>query len=414
VVGHTREKEPILRIARLTPALVIVVLAVVVRVELFPFQSNDYRVFVAQWYDFIAANGGFSALRFQFANYNVPYLYLITLLTYLPVPALAGVKIISVLFDLLLAFFTYRLVALKYPRGWMPFLAAAAVSLLPTVVTNGAMWAQCDSIYAAFGLGGVYYAVRSRPWLACVFFGLALAFKMQIVFLFPLLLVLALMRKLPWPALLVVPGVVLLMDGPALLAGADPGQLLTVYTDQVGEYTQLTLNAPNVYQFLGNDVDANLLRTVGVVVTAVLVLAVVFMAVASRARLTVSRVVLLAALFAILVPFFLPAMHERYFFVADVLSVIIAFYLPRRLWPVPLLVQFASFLSYLPFLNGLRTGEGVVDFGILTAAMAVALALVVWEFVAGSQVQLETRQDQQQQRATGQLAESVRGQQAEG
>jgi Gpi18-like mannosyltransferase len=376
---------------RRTPALVaatvivvlIVVLAVVIRVELFPFQSNDYRAFVAQWYDFISANGGFSALRYQFANYNVPYLYLIALLTYLPVPVLAGVKTISVLFDLLLAFYAYKLVALKYPRGWLPFAAAAVVSLLPTVVMNGSMWAQCDSIYAAFGLGGLYYAVRSRPWLACVFFGLALSFKLQIVFLLPVLAVLVLRRKIPWPALVAVPGVVLAMDVPALLVGASPSQLLSVYTDQVGEYSQLTLNAPNVYQLF--DFDPRV-RTLGIFVTGVLVLALVLLAVISRAPLSVSRVVLLGTVFVILVPFFLPAMHERYFFLADVLSVIVAFYVPRRLWAVPVLVQFASAFSYVPFLSGRRGGAQttMVDFWVLALAMLAALVLVVWEFAARS------------------------------
>lgn len=352
-------------------------LALAVRLVLVDFQSMDYRAFVAQWYDFIKANGGFSALRYEFANYNVPYLYLLAILTYLPVPTLIGVKVISILFDLLLAFYTYKLVALKYPRGWVPFLAAVTVSLLPTVVTNGAMWGQCDSIYAAFGVGAVYYAVRSRPWLACVFFGLALAFKLQIVFLFPLLLILVLLRKVPWPGLLVVPGVVLLLDGPALLVGANPAQLLSVYVDQAGEYTRLTLNAPNVYQFLTVTNSADMIRNAGVLFTGTLALIVILGVVASRMALTIPRVVLLATVFAILVPFFLPAMHERYFYLADALSVIVAFYFPRRLWPVPLLVQFASFFSYTPFLFG-RAG---VDLKWLALAMLAALVLVGRELV---------------------------------
>lgn len=377
--------DVVIRIARPVPAffvaVVTVLLVLAVRLVLFPFESLDYQAFVARWYDFISANGGFSALRYQFADYNVPYLYLLAILTYLPVPALTGVKVISVLFDLVLAFYAYKLVALKYPRGWLPFLAAVAVSLLPTVVTNGALWAQCDSIYAAFGLGGVYYLVRSKPWHACVFFGLALAFKLQTVFLFPLLLLLVLVRKVPWPGLLVVPGVVLVLDGPALLAGASPGQLLSVYTDQAGEYTALTLNAPNIYQFLNVTTGADLIRAAGVLFTGTLALIIVFAVLAGRMPVTVPRVVLLATVFAILVPFFLPAMHERYFYLADVLSVVAAFYFPRRLWPVPLLVQFASFLSYTPFLFG----RSAVDLRWLALAMLAALILVTRELL------LETR-----------------------
>lgn len=364
-------------------ATLAVAVAVVIRLELYDFQSSDYRAFVAQWYDFIKANGGFAAMRYQFADYNVPYLYLIALLTYLPVPVLAGVKTISVLGDLLLAFFVYRLVALRYPRGWTAFAAAGAVALLPTVVMNGAMWGQCDSIYAAFGLGGLYFAARSRPWWACVFFGLALAFKLQIIFLLPVLAVLVLRRRVPWRALLAVPAVVAALDIPALVAGASPAQLLSVYVDQMGEYQQLTLNAANIYQLVDFGDHATAVRNIALLVTAELVGGLILYAVVGRAPLTTGRIVLLGTVFAVGLPFFLPSMHERYFYLADVLSVVVAWHLPRRLWPVPVLVQFASAFSYVPFLS--QRGPGVettaVPFWLLALAMLAALVLLVWELV---------------------------------
>jgi Gpi18-like mannosyltransferase len=366
-------------IPAVTAALVIVV-AVVVRVSLYDFQSGDYRAFFGQWYTFIKSNGGFAALRYQFADYNVPYLYLMALLTYLPVPVLAGVKTISVLGDLLLAFYVYRLVALRYPRGWKAFAAAAVVALLPTVVMNSSMWGQCDSIYAAFAVGGLYYAVRSRPWLACVFFGLALAFKLQVIFLLPVLAVLVLRRKVPWSALLAIPAMVLALDVPALLVGANPADLLSVYTNQVGEYSQLTLNAANVYQLFSFDSSV---RSLGVFVAGVLVIALIAYAVFGNVRLTVFHAVLLGAVFVVLVPYFLPSMHERYFYLADVLSVVVAFYRPRRLWPVPVLVQFASAFSYAPFLlqRGFGQETTLVSFWVLALAMLAALVLLLWEFI---------------------------------
>jgi uncharacterized membrane protein len=69
-------------------------------------------------------------------------------------------------------------------------------------------------------------------------------------------------------------------------------------------------------------------------------------------QLTPTRIVLAATVSVLLVPFFLPAMHERYFFLADAMTVVAAFYLPRRLWALPVLEQFASFCAYLPFLLG--------------------------------------------------------------
>ena len=52
---------------------------------------------------------------------------------------------------------------------------------------------------------------------------------------------------------------------------------------------------------------------------------------------------------ALVVPFFLPQMHERYFFLADVLSIVYAFYHPQHSF-VPIVVVTSSLFSYFPFL----------------------------------------------------------------
>lgn len=356
-VENTLDREPPLPEAThrwwhaRTAAIVVLVLGgLAVRLAFFQYQSGDYLAFDSRWYDFIVQHGGLRALRYPFANYNVPYLYLLTILTYLPIPALYGIKLISVAFDLLLVFFTYRIVALRHPGTWWPVVAGAVVLYLPTVVLNSAAWGQADAIYSAFGIGAVYFALRDRPWLTCLFFGLAFAFKLQIVFLFPVLLLLVLRRRVPWTALLLIPGVYLLLDVPALLVGASWHDLLTVYVTQTDTYNELTLNAPNIYQYLGDVTDTALFRTLGIAVTGVLVLALVVPVVVRRLELTPTRIVLASTVSAVLVPFFLPAMHERYFYLADALTVIAACHLPRRLWALPVLEQFASGFSYAPFL----------------------------------------------------------------
>jgi Gpi18-like mannosyltransferase len=385
-------------VARAVVIAAVVCCALVVRFAFADFRSGDYDAFVSQWYAFIAQHGGFGALKYDFANYNVPYLYLLALLTYTPIPALYGIKLISVVFDLLLAFFAYRIVALRRPGTWWPVVAGAVVLFLPTVVMNSSVWAQADAIYSAFSLGAVYFVLRRRPWLACVFFGLALSFKLQAVFLFPVLVLLVARRRIPWPALLLVPGVYLLMDVPALLVGANLRSLLSVYVTETGTYNQLTLNAPNIYQFLGNVGHTATIKALGIELTGLLLLALIVPVVVKRIELTPTRIVLASAVCAVLVPFVLPSMHERYFYLADALTVVAAFYLPRRLWALPVLEQFASAFSYAPFLlatgGGGGTGGGgaggggfgggglatdtLVSFPILAAAMLAALALVVW------------------------------------
>lgn len=343
---------------RILAVVAIVLGALALRAVFYQDQSGDYVAFSGRWYQFIQQNGRFGALRYEFANYNVPYLYLLALLSYTPLPALVAVKSISVAFDLLLAFFVFRIVALRRPGTWWPVLAGAIVLYLPTVVLNSSMWGQADAIYSALGVGGVYFVLRRRPWLAWLFFALAFAVKLQIVFLFPLLLLLVLRRKLPWAGILLIPAVYLLLDVPALLVGASFHNLITVYVTESNTYDQLTLNAPNVYQFLGNVGNPHLIRDLGIALTAVLALALVVPAVVRRIELNTTRIVLAAAVSAVLVPYFLPAMHERYFYLADSLTVVAAFYLPKRLWALPILDQFASLFAYLPFLLGTTFGRG--------------------------------------------------------
>ncbi|MFE4973508.1 glycosyltransferase 87 family protein [Kitasatospora sp. NPDC056651] len=333
--------------------------ALLVRALLMEYESPDWHYFLGPWSRYIAEQGGFHALSSGgFSDYNVPYLYLMAGISYLPVPAMTGVKCVSILFDLVLAYYTHRIVSLHRPhRPWLPFAAAVTVLFLPTVVTNSGWWAQADAIFTAFLVGGVYHLMRERPWWACAFFGIALAFKLQAVFLFPLLLVVVLNRRLPWRSLLAVPAAYLALDVPALLLGADPWQLLTVYGRQTGTYRDLTLNAPSLYQFVSVPSEASdAVRGAGVLVAGVLVLALVGLAVRAVRRaedpagLTGRRVLLLATVFAIAVPFLLPSMHERYFYLADILSVLVAFQLPRQLWYLPVLVQLSSFGSYLKFI----------------------------------------------------------------
>jgi Gpi18-like mannosyltransferase len=360
--------------ARMALVVVIVVLgAVTIRANFYTYQSDDYNAGFLPWYQFIAQHGGYSALKNDFTNYNVPYLYLLTTLTYLPLSPLFGIKAISVVFDFLLGFVTYRLVAIRYPNSWWPVLAGAIIIYLPTVVLNSSMWAQVDSIYTTFALGGVYFVLRRRPWLACLLFGLAFAFKLQTIFLFPALLLFALCQQIPWRALSLIPAVYLLLDIPALLVGANFSTLLKVYVVETNNFEQLTLNASTVYQYWGNFSYSTELRHFGIIATGLVAILLTVPIVAKKIELTTSQIVMGAAVSTLLVPYFLPGMHDRYFYPADTLSVVAAFYLPRKLWPLPILEQFASAFSYAPFL----LGKNLVDFRILSTIMLDAVLLIL-------------------------------------
>ena len=98
-----------------------------------------------------------------------------------------------------------------------------------------------------------------------------------------------------------------------------------------------------------------------------------------RKRLGDREILFMAVLFCILIPFLLPSMHERYYYLADILTVVCAFTLPR-LFAMPLLVQFASYAGYYAYLYRAYLVDlryGTVALGL---AALFALAALVQSF----------------------------------
>lgn len=347
----------------------IVVIALVIRYRFLDFETMDYRAFLSRWYETLDA-GGFSALKERFADYNYPYLYLLWGLTALHIPSLVGVKALSIIFDIVLAFFAYRIVALKTDRFGLRALAFGVILLLPSVIANSAYWGQADAIYSAWVLGGIYFLMRatadgiddsSRRWnsvWACALFGIAIAFKLQAIFVMPVLAWLLLRRVIPWYSLLVIPAVYALLDVPALLVGAPWREVFSVYLDQTDSYKQLTLGAANLYQLIPISGDATWLAHIGIAVAAGIIVAFLAWSVWKRPPVTPTTLLAVATASAVIVPFLLPAMHDRYFYTAEILTVVLAFYLPLRFVLIPILVQLAAIGVYHSSLTG-DQGQGM-------------------------------------------------------
>ncbi len=341
--------------------------------------TGDMRTFY-RWYAELDAAGGWRGLANEIGNYNALFLYLLTLTTWLPGPLILKIKAVWVVFDLILVYYTYRIVALRWPGWRIPMLAAVVVALLPTVVVNASFYGQTDSMWAAFALGGVYHLLRNQPWWGVSLCTVALAFKPQGIFIFPLLLLLVLAGRIPWRTLLAAPVVYITLALPAILIGRDPVELLTLYDPrrQASHVPNLTSNAPSIYVYLPVGTRLDTVKLLGAIFTAALILGICYVLVARRIALTPRRVVTAAATFTILMPYTLPGMHERYFYLADVMTVVLAFYRPR-LWYVPLLVQVSSLLSYAPFLFG--RSERLIDPMILGTLMLGALVVTTYSLL---------------------------------
>ena len=370
-------------------AVLAVAAALLLRALCLDYKSGDYGTFLSQWAVFFRENGGFRAISANIGDYNVPYLYFVAAISYLGTPDLYLYKLFSILFDVLLAWGCLRVTALA-AGDKRPYAGAAAfvgALLLPTVILNGAYWGQCDSIYAALALHALAFLMEEQPVPSLAVLAVAFSFKLQTIFLIPLWGAAWLAGRVRFRQLFVFPAAYVITILPALALGKPLGDILGVYFNQMGEYGKLTLNAPSVFQFLPykEAVNETLLSALGVAIAMVLALAVLAAGFALRGRLGNGALLGLGVVLVIGVPFFLPHMHERYFFLADVLTLCWACTALRRL-PVCALTAGASLACYLVYLRlkyniVITVGDHRYVMVMETVAMLAALVLSMVEFV---------------------------------
>lgn len=351
---------------------VIIAGAFVLRGLMLTHQTLDYQDFLKVWVAYFRDNGGWKAIAHPIGNYNVPYLYFLALISYVRISDLYLIKLLSILFDILLAWSVMRIVE-QFTTSNIRKLAAYFVTLyLPTVLLNGSYWGQCDSIYAAFAVLALDQALRDRPSVSMVLFACSFAFKLQAVFILPIILVLIIHRRMKWWHLLLFPITYAILVFPAVYAGLPIKDAVMLYLDQMGTVGQgLNYNSPSVFTVFGDVANKDFAGKMGIVTAALSVCIILFMNIRTQYK-SEKKVLCSALLLTIAVPLLLPHMHERYFFLADTLSLAAAFTAPAY-FLLPCLLQFASLLGYHAYLKGFYLYP--MFYGTLALLAALLLSL---------------------------------------
>ena len=332
-------------------AVMLTALALVLRALVFGYETLDYQNFLTRWVDFFRQRGGWRALSEPVGNYNIPYLYFMALFSYSSVKDLYLIKLLSTVFDVLLAYSAMRLVSRWQKSVWLRLGCFFTVLLWPTVFLNSAVWAQCDSIYVALALLGIDLALDDRPVLAMTCMALSFGFKLQAVFILPVCAVLWMQGKFRWYHFLVFPAVYVLLVLPAVIIGRPFMDTVLLYFGQTGSIgTGLNYNSPSVFALIRGVADTDAASKAGIVGAFTYMLAVLGVCFIGRRRLNDKAVFAAAVLLAVGIPFLLPHMHDRYFYAADILTLALAFAFPVY-FPAALLTEFASLLGYHAYLK---------------------------------------------------------------
>lgn len=327
--------------------LALLILAgLLIKLLMLPFfpEPGDYTFFLKPWVEFIRSHGYWQAFRFEFANYSPAYLYFLLGIAKLGGEPLIPIKLVSIGFEYVAAWFIGGIAYQKYKEDWVRWCALAVVPLLPTVLINSSYWGQCDSVYASFLVGSIYFVLRKRSFLSILFLGISFSFKLQAILLFPFYFVLLLRNRVKWYYFLLVPAVYLISLLPAYCAGRPLTELLSVFISQSKYYDSLSLQFPNLYMWI-SDNHYETVKWIGILLTCLFALLTGgLLAKKYRAQLTNDYLVRLALLSAVIFPFLLPGMHERYMYVGDLLAVAYIMYFPRKFYNalgIPLISLFS-------------------------------------------------------------------------
>lgn len=335
--------------------IVAALLAAGIRWFLISFSSYDMRKYLIPWFQTLKSGGGFPALRQSIGNYSLAYLTLLALGTYVPLSPITVIKLFSIVFDYAAAAACAYLIFVLEKSGPRVRGLCKAASLLvlfsPETILNSALWGQCDVIYTFFCLMSIAFLIQRRMGLAFCFLGWALAFKLQAIFFLPLFVFVWLTdrsRRLRY--FLLIPGMMALSGLPAVCMGHPVRDIFGIYGLQIGWMRVMTAGCPNLYTFAPG-LDFGSFASAGVIGTMVILALMLLWLLRRHRPLAPYEIVLSAVWCAMVCVCFLPDMHERYLFPADLLLIVPALG-RKRLGDCICAISSAgvSVLSYLPFL----------------------------------------------------------------
>ena len=336
--------------------LVLTGFALIMRYALRNVVAGDYKMFFEPWVATLReAGGGIKGLsaEFEYVDYTTPYLTILSFISICPfLNTLLLMKLVSIFFDFVAAFAVMAIVYDRTKNMTYGILGYGALLMIPTVLTNGAMWAQCDIIFTSFVLWSLYFMLKGKPAWSMAFYGIAFAFKLQTLFLAPLYVILWMKGKVKLKHFLFLPLMYVIGMIPSLLAGKSFWELISVYFFQANgqmDIYALSHKFPNIYQLIGTDSFLFEYADAGIWVTLGALMILMYCFARKQYEMNACLLLRMGMLLTMTVVFFLPHMHERYAILVDVMAIVYVFFDFRKLY-IPVLTILCSFAGYTVYL----------------------------------------------------------------
>lgn len=326
--------------------IVVFIIGVLIRYLMRDGMSGDMNVCLLPWFEEME-RGGVDSLGKTIGNYNVPYVIIMTLLTYLPFNPMYMIKMVSIVFDLLLAGACAYLVKDKIKDNLLVF---TGVFLSPVVMLNSAWWGQCDSVYVAFLLFTLVF-VKQEKWIpAFIMYGIAFAFKLQAIFLMPFLVVLYFRKKsFSLFHFLIVPVVNFTLCLPAVIMGRPIKDIVMIYISQTSAYQQMTMNYPNMYAILPFPYEG--FHTIALLIALTVLGIGAYLVIKEKCDFNIENSISSVIWSVWSCVLFMPAMHERYGYLMEILFIVYAIVWKKKV-VMCCMVNFITLCTYCNYLFG--------------------------------------------------------------
>jgi Gpi18-like mannosyltransferase len=351
--------------------ITITLFALLIRGAGFDFQSGDYKVYISQWIKQLKENGGIPGIAKISSNYTPPSLLLYGLISYLPEKTtLWAVKIVSCFFDFVIAVFSYKIITNFTGDAKKSIVAYSLVLFCPTIFLNSSIWGQCDSIYTAFCVMSFFYFLKSNPQASLFCYGIALSFKLQAIFFLPFFIFMYLYRK--WNLMQVFFAIFgfFVFSIPLFLFGVSFLKWAEVYWQQLHQYSRLVLNAPTIYAIIPMN------NIIGIILMTGILAIITFIILSLKNNCSKQTQLLLCLMCTTVVPFILPHMHERYFYMAEVFVILYIVTDPKK-WVMAVLIIFPSVITYTNYLYG----KDNFSLQLLTVIMGIGVLYIQKELL---------------------------------
>lgn len=380
----------------------VIGLGIGVRLVFIDAQFPDYIVCLKPWVEAFREYGGWHGLAYEIGNYTPAYMHFLMLFSYFDVEPLYLIKGLAIIMDLVLAFVTAAFLSQGHSR--QAFISVFAIVLMiPTVITNSGVWGQCDNFYTTFLIAALYFSMKDinkklgkigkvdiflkTEDVVMLFVGLSFSFKLQTVFLLPVLVILFLKKRWRLTALLWVPFVYGVTILPSLLAGRGLKDMLTIYFRQTGDFSELTLAYPNIYDLWQNEEFGLRFSWLCMLFCGMGLVLAVYYLYNHTFSINVEFLSLFTCFSVMFITYFLPHMHDRYGYIADILSIYVLLYNKKKA-PLPFLLIIISMMTYARSLLWFSYDNMYLTASLIRAALILYMGKMLTDCVKKSSAEM--------------------------